>query len=110
MKKLLLVLLIVAAAAVVWPQTPAPAPAQNPVIKSTSQEVLLDMIIRDKRGRPIRDLEEKDVELTDNGGVPKITRFRLGGGEEKVTKGAAAGFTTGDNALNPFRQTRFVEP
>ncbi len=107
MKTLLLVLLI-ASAAIVWPQTPAPAPGQNPVIKSTSQEVLLDMIVRDKRGRPIRDLEAKDVELTDNGVPEKITRFRLVEGDEKLSKDGAAGSTTGDTALNPLRQVRLV--
>jgi VWFA-related protein len=88
-------------------QTQASPPVQNPVIKSTSQEVLLDMIVRDKRGRPIRDLEQNDVELTDNGVVQKVTRFRLVEGEENLGKDAV-GSTTGATALNPLRQVRLV--
>ena len=107
MRTFAIAFLLAAAAGGALAQTPASPPAQNPVIKSTSQEVLLDMIVRDKRGRPVRDLEANDIELTDNGVVQKVTRFRLVEGDEKVGKDAS-GSTTGATALNPLRQVRLV--
>jgi len=46
----------------VWGQSPAPqqeAPAQAPpstTIRSNAQEVVLDMVFRDKKGKTVRDI------------------------------------------------------
>lgn len=58
----------------------------NATIRSSSQEVLLDIVVRDKKGRPVKDLEPNDFEISDAGAVEKIKSFRLVTGNEVSTK------------------------
>ena len=57
------------------PRAPASSPPDT-VIRAGSQEVLLDVIVRDKKGKPVRDLEAKDIQVFDEGTQQKITGFR----------------------------------
>jgi VWFA-related protein len=82
------------------PQPPAPA-GQTPNIKANVDEVLLDVIIRDKKGRPITDLAPDDVTVLDNGAKQKIDSFRLVDGSEAIHGGART-------TLDPLRQIRLV--
>ncbi len=81
-------------------QAPSPAPA-DPVIKAGTEQVLLDLIVRDKKGRTVRDLEPSDVEVYDNGKQMKISSFRL-------VEGTAALQNKSKVALDPMRQIRLV--
>ena len=87
------------------PQAPASSPPET-VIRAGSQEVLLDVIVRDKKGKPVRDLEAKDLQVFDEGAQQKITGFRL------VTTTDAAGragdATGAPKGLDPLRQLRLV--
>ena len=50
-------------------QAPAPAkPADGakPDIKAAIEEVVLDLVIRDKKGKELRDLELSDIQVFDN--------------------------------------------
>ena len=43
---------------------PLPAPAQQTAgstVKTTVDEVLLDLIVRDKKGKPVTDLKPEDI-------------------------------------------------
>ena len=81
---------------------PAPAPAQEtPTIKVTTEEVILDLIVRDKKGKPVKDLTSEQVEVTDNGVKQKITGFRLVEGREAVEKGTRI-------PLDAMKQIRLV--
>src|SRR5881296_3488061 len=73
--------------------------AQQPVVQSTAEEVVLDVVVRDKRGKQIRDLGPNDFEVADNGVKQTIKSVRLVEGKEAISKGATA-------ALDPFRQIR----
>ncbi len=46
-----------------------------PLIRSTSRLVLLDVIVTDKTGRPIRELKKEDFTVLENGVPQKITSF-----------------------------------
>ena len=72
----------------------------EPVISTTSKEVVLDVVVRDKKGKTVRDLEQSQVEVSDNGEPVKIVSFRLvePAGEAK----------TGGATLDPLRQLRLV--
>src|SRR3954467_2575573 len=77
-------------------------PAQVPTIRTTVDEVLLDLIVRDKKGKPVTDLKPEDLTVFDNGVKQKLTSFRLVSGAEAIgTNGAKT-------ALDPFRQVRLV--
>src|SRR5581483_4100940 len=69
---------------------PATAPAQS--VPGTSvvtdvQEVLVDLVARDKKGNPVPNLEAQDLEILDDGKPVKIKNFRfVAGGAAPATK------------------------
>lgn len=87
------------------PQTPEQN-ASSPLVRSTSQEVVLDMIVRDKKGHVVRDLKPEEIEVTDNGTKQKITSFRLVEGVAGSGKNAES--TTSGRPMDPLRQVRLV--
>ena len=46
-------------------------------VKITTGEVLLDMVVRDKRGRLVKNLTASDVEVYEDGVLQKLESFRL---------------------------------
>jgi len=50
---------------------------QDEVIRVRSNEVRLDVIVKDKKGRPIRDLKAADFEVLEDGVSQKIESFRF---------------------------------
>jgi VWFA-related protein len=84
-------------------QPAAPAGAsQTPVVKTTVDEVVLDFIARDKKGKPVTDLKPEDLAVSDNGAKQQPASFRLVQGAEAISQG---GTTT---KLDPLRQLRLV--
>src|SRR5947209_4271309 len=75
---------------------------QGAAVRSTSEEVLLDVIVRDKKGRAVNNLGPQDFQIFDNGEPKPIISFRLVQGGEAV---AAGGSKT---QLDPLRQIRLV--
>src|SRR2546425_6133318 len=59
------------------PATAAQRADPTPTIRSSSQEVLLEVLARDKRGRPVRDLERNQFRIMEDGAPVQITGFRL---------------------------------
>lgn len=81
----------------------SPAPAQSkPAVKAKSEEVLLDVVVRDKKGHPVNNLSAKDFQIFDNGQPKKIDSFRLITGKEAVVGGSKR------QQLDPLRQVRLV--
>ena len=75
-------LIVAASLSVVSAQTPAPAPANPstqapPVFRTGTTAVLLDIVVRDKRGRPIRDLRQDEVTVLEDGVAREVKSFRL---------------------------------
>lgn len=62
-------------------QTP---PGSGGVVKAASEEVLLDVVVRDKKGHAVKDLKPEDFQISDNGEPKKIKSFRLIEGNEAV--------------------------
>ncbi len=96
---------IAAVAASIAPAQQPAAPAGSspmPVVKSTVDEVVLDFIARDKKGKPVTDLKAEDLTVSDNGAKERPDSFRLVQGAEAIGQG---GTTT---KLDPLRQLRLV--
>ncbi|HTS64874.1 MAG TPA: VWA domain-containing protein [Candidatus Acidoferrales bacterium] len=91
------------AALLPWP-LPAQQPAnpQAPAFRTTAEEVLLDLIVRDKKGKPVTDLKPSDLSVFDNGAKQTLTGFRLVSGSEAIAAGGAR------TTLDPMRQVRLV--
>jgi VWFA-related protein len=86
-------------------QTPAPAPAaegQKPSFKANVEETVIDVVVRDKKGRLVKDLKESDFTVTDAGQTRPIKSFRIVEGTEAVS---ASG---GRTQLDPLRQLRLI--
>ena len=50
---------------------------QDDVIRVRSNEVRLDVVVKDKKGRPIRDLKATDFEVLEDGVPQKVESFRF---------------------------------
>ncbi|HXJ96424.1 MAG TPA: VWA domain-containing protein [Terriglobia bacterium] len=88
-------------AAVYSQQPQASAPAQTG-IKTATEEVLLDVVVRDKKGHAVNDLKPDDFQILDDGEPKKITSFRLVQGGEAISAGGSR------TQLDPLRQIRLV--
>ena len=80
-------------------QTPS---EQAPAVKAAAEEVLLDIVVRDKKGHRVDDLKPEDFHVFDNGEPKKITSFRLVQGGEAIGTGGTR------TQLDPLRQIRLV--
>src|SRR5215469_10923584 len=82
----------------------AQAPQSSPptTIKSTAEEVLLDVVVRDKKGHLLSDLKPEDFRVFDNGVEKKIVSFRLVQGADAVITGGTR------THLDPLQQVRLV--
>lgn len=90
-------------------QNPPPAES-GPTIRATATEVLLDLVVRDKRGRPVKNLKPGDVEIYEDGVRQQILSFRLAGGRQvlQAQRQKPAGETRPGPA--PRRSLRAVNP
>ncbi len=55
----------------------APSQDQDDVIRVRSNEVRLDVVVRDKKGRPIKDLKAGDFEVLEDGVAQRVESFRF---------------------------------
>jgi VWFA-related protein len=74
----------------------------SPSIQTNVDEVLLDLVIRDKKGKPITDIKPDELTITDNGAKQNILSFRQVRGSEAISESGAA------TPLDPLRQIRLV--
>jgi VWFA-related protein len=92
-------------AALIFLAAPPPALPQQqqpPTVKTNVDEVLLDMVVRDKKGKPITDLKPEELTITDNGIKQTILSFRQVRGSEAISATGAS------MPLDPLRQIRLV--
>jgi len=81
-------------------KTPDSAAPQT-AIRARTQEVLLDMVVRDKKGVPLTDLTANNVQILDEGTPGKIMGLRLVSGRDAAGLGPQA-------ANDPPRHARLV--
>jgi VWFA-related protein len=67
--------LCLAAAGVVGLRAQQAPPA--PVFRTGTTAVLLDIVVRDKRGRPVRDLRQDEIVVLEDGAPREVKSFRL---------------------------------
>ena len=78
----------------------------KPTFETQSTIVLLDVVVRDRKGRPVRDLKPEELQVFEDGQRRELTSFRLVEGqasEERVAPGASAGLQP-----DPARQVSLV--
>jgi len=88
MKKIALVCLVAAS----WnarAQQP-PTASGSVTLHAGANEVLLDVVVRDKKGQRVTNLDAGELEVIDNGVARKITSFRLIEGDQAIAGGEQA--------------------
>jgi VWFA-related protein len=78
----------------------------RPVYGTTSSVVLLDVIVRDKKGKPVRDLQPSEIKVTEDGSPRELTAFRLVEGQ--VSEDRVQGPAQGGLQPDPNRQVSLV--
>jgi VWFA-related protein len=90
----------------------AQAPAVAPTVGVTASRVAVDLVVRDKRGRLVRDLGRGDVELLEDGAPQEILSLRLvdtlGGARGAAEARLPAGPATTPPAPRPDEHPLFV--
>jgi VWFA-related protein len=99
--------------------SPPAVESNRPVIHTTTREVLLDMVVRDKHHHPVTDLRPEEIQVYEDGVLQNVRVFRsIQGSEQLETERSLADTQTtpaltkrsGDDphALNSMRQVNFV--
>lgn len=78
--------------------------SSSTTIRSTAQEVVLDMAFRDKKGKAIRDIRPEEIHISEDGIEQKLTSFRLVEGNAPQL----AAPETSTRTLDPMREIRLV--
>lgn len=79
------------------------------VIRSTTREVVLNLVVRDDRGRHVKDLKAGSVEVYENGVRQKITSFRyVPGNEVRESAGAEPKTAASVSAPKPLRPNNLI--
>lgn len=115
-------------------QSGAEKPGSQPVIRTSSREVVLDLVVRDKHQHPVKDLRPEEIEVYEDGVRQSVRAFRHVQGAEQLqsersqaaarpatqaittqtTSAVTAQAASADNdgkapsALNSLRQLNFV--
>jgi len=71
-------------------QAPTETPASPPAFRTGTAVVLLDVVIRDKKGRPVADVKPEEIEVYEDGARQKVETFRWVETEPPPVEGAAA--------------------
>lgn len=87
---------------------PAAPPDSGVTVKSSTQEVVLDMVFRDKKGKAVTDIKPEEVHVFEDGAPQALKSFQLVTGKgENAAPGA--GTTAGAvRNLDPMKEIRLV--
>src|SRR5215831_4639901 len=77
MKVLLRIVLALSLISPAVGQAQKAAPEQERKVRLGTTEVMLDVVVRDKKGRPVKDLSASDFEVYEDGVKQQIESFRL---------------------------------
>jgi len=78
------------------------------VLRSTSQEVLLDFIARDKHQKLVTDLRAEDIEVLEDGVPQTVRSFQYRGGQGDPRGRMGRRLRTQDPARRPHRFEKLI--
>src|SRR5579871_4209807 len=109
MKCVRVVLVWFAVAACSQAQAAQSAPDSGLKIVANTEEVALDLVVRDKKGRPIPDLKAEDIEIKDDGKPVKLSGLRqVSGSSSSGSTAETGGDAAAMEKLDPLRSIRLV--
>ena len=68
------------------PRAQEPAVSQPPAVRSGTTAVILDVVVRDRRGHPVRDVQPSELSVLEDGVAREVRSFRL---VERAVEGSA---------------------
>jgi hypothetical protein len=78
-------------------------------LRSTTQEVLLDFVARDKHHRLVTNLRPEEVQILEDGVRQKVLSFQYRGGSDMPAEtGAVTAATGAGSTFNPLREINVV--
>lgn len=82
----------------------------NQTLRVNTEEVNLDMVFQDKKGKPIHDIRPEEVHVYEDGVEEHLDSFRFveGGQTQPTGAPASAASTAGNIPVDPMRELRFV--
>src|SRR6266404_3172524 len=86
-------------------QTPSTQQGEEKVVTGTT-EVIFDAVVKDKKGGPVKDLQARDFQITEDGVPQDVKSFRLVAGD---TPDSAATDKPGQSAGGPKAMARVLE-
>jgi VWFA-related protein len=87
----------------------ATAPPAEPTIRVTATEVALDLVVRDKKGRQVKNLKPADVEVYEDGVRQQLLSFRMvAGREQERREDSQATPQTASGTFLPLRELNTV--
>src|SRR4029450_5845963 len=57
------------------PPPPPPVPDQMPTFPAGVEQVIVDVVVTDKKGVPLTDIKQEDVQITDDGKPQTVVSF-----------------------------------
>ena len=83
--------------------------APSPTVRSTTQEVVLDMVFRNKKGRAIHDIRPEEIHVLEDGVEQKVTSFHLVEGKSaELSSEPKTAAESRSLSLDPMREVRLV--
>lgn len=77
-------------------------------VRSSAEEVVLDMVFRDKKGRTIRDIRPEEIHVSEDGIEQKLTSFRVVDGKTTESVSAPKSPENKSLSVDPMREVRLV--
>ena len=69
----------------------ATPPSAGPAIRVTTTEIALDLVVRDKKGRQVKNVKPGDVEIYEDGVRQQLLSFRMVSGREQESRPRSPG-------------------
>jgi VWFA-related protein len=109
MRKAIAILIVFLAPAGVSAQAQEPVPAPTgSTIRITSSEVALDLVVRDKKGRLVKNLKQGDVQVYEDGVRQQLLSFRVASRDQKRHQEGQARPEAAGGASLPLRELNTI--
>jgi VWFA-related protein len=89
------------------PQEPVQPPAGS-AIRITSSEVALDLVVRDKKGRLVKNLKQSDVQVYEDGVLQQLLSFRVASRDQKRRQEGQPKLEAARGASLPLRELNTI--
>src|ERR1035438_10538717 len=84
-------------------QVATPPPAV-PTIRVTATEIALDLVVRDKKGRQVKNIKPGDVEIYEDGVRQQLLSFRMVPGREQQSREESQAKPQAGGTFLPLRE------